>query len=108
MIESNSLEMRLIKEVHLWRSLVILLLVINLCASGVAYLLDVNQHASDNALRAQNWAELKGGILKNYETINANFDRQRLMTLKNYEAILRNDEHLRQCSGCHSHPKVAR
>jgi hypothetical protein len=28
------------------------------------------------------------------------------MILKNYEAILRVDEHLRQCVGCHSHGNI--
>ena len=92
----NGTDTELRKELWMWRGFIILLLIINLITVFITFSIDRTQHAVDNAQRAAAWQELR-------DRTNGN----RNMIMKNHEAILAVDEHLRQCAGCHSHPKLS-
>lgn len=83
------------KELWAWRAMMIFLLLTNLITSFITFQIDRSQHAIDNKERAAAWQYMKDRLEGN-----------RSMIMKNHEAVLTIDEHLRQCSGCHSHPPV--
>jgi hypothetical protein len=82
-----------------------------------------DQRAYDVRERAAHWQMIEDGIKSNKELLIRQLENSdesiahmqsendfqntvKTMILKNHEAILRVDEHLRQCSGCHSHPSI--
>lgn len=83
------------RELWMWRGFAILLLLILAITNVTTYLVDRDQHSTDNSQRARAWA-----------TIEANQGQIKDLINGNHEAILTVDDHLRQCSGCHSHPRV--
>jgi hypothetical protein len=115
-----------------WRGLVVILLLGFIVITMITYSIDRDQHAYDNRVRAENWGKMENGISANKELLlkienemyglpeqarqraiisldqylRDSSDRERLMILKNYDAILKVDAGLRECSSCHSHPKV--
>jgi hypothetical protein len=81
-------EAELRKELWMWRGVAILFILILSLTTIVTFYLDRNQHMRDNIERAAHWQKIEDGVGQNNE------------------AIQRVDEHLRQCSGCHTHPPV--
>jgi hypothetical protein len=81
------------RELWMWRGLAIVLFLMMISTSIITAMQDIQRHASDNIERATNWTLIKQGL-----------ERNRAMLDHNYQAIQVVDEHLRQCSGCHSHP----
>jgi hypothetical protein len=115
---------KLEKELWMWRGFAIFLL----CMLLVLYYIDARSEAQDrnydNRQRAEHWAKIEAMIQENRSLLHqalatdssdatrhfqaeADSDRsQRSMILKNYEAIQKVDEHLRECVGCHSHGEI--
>ena len=83
-----NLDERLHMENLAWRGFMILLLVIFIGVVVLSFIFDQRQHASDNKERAAAWTKIEDGIAANAI------------------AIHQVDDHLQQCSHCHSHPPV--
>jgi uncharacterized protein HemX len=81
------------RESYQWRSLVVLLLVLFIGITALGFVADQRQHGADNKERATHWTLIEQGN-----------ERNRGMIVKNWEALKEVDNHLRQCSECHSHP----
>jgi hypothetical protein len=74
----------------------IIMLLVMACAAGVGgFFLEERFRSIDNEARAQHWEKLEQGQA-----------RIRGMLDKQYTLSMQNDEHLRQCTGCHSHHKT--
>ncbi len=124
-IEQNTFESAVIEELKTslkWK-LSVMILLIFFCAMKVADLVwdwDRNQDLKAIAVMVRANAVALAESHKLLASINMDRDTvlmhmqaavdgstaQKAMILKNHEAILRVDEHLRQCSSCHSHPPV--
>lgn len=83
----------------MWRGIAIIILLIMFLTDAVTFFIDRDQHSKDNSDRASAWQELKDGVRTN-----------RAMIMKNYDAIIRNSEDVRElraevtrCSSCHGH-----
>ena len=91
----NGSDVELRKELWMWRGVTIIILLIALITNLITFFVDRDQHAKDNQERAAAWQMLYGKA-----------DRNKDLIQRNAESVSKLEEHLRQCSGCHSHPNV--
>lgn len=82
-------------EIWMWRGAAIFILLLVLLTDIMTFVVDRGQHNKENIERAAAWQTIIGDVKANHEALSRNAD-----------AIQRVDEHLRQCSGCHSHPPI--
>jgi hypothetical protein len=92
-----ALQTRFDKEMYSWRGLAIFLIVLFTCIVSTGYVFEERQRGLDNKERAYHWTIMEQGL-----------ERNRAMVSKNYDTVMLVDEHLRQCSGCHSHPTTTK
>jgi hypothetical protein len=94
-MNGNADELR--KELWMWRAVILIALLMLTIVTVVTFYIERDQRTYDVRVRAESWTTIQN----NQQRILGKLD-------KNYDAILRNDEHLLKCSGCHSHAKVVK
>jgi hypothetical protein len=82
-------------EIWMWRGAAVFILLLVLLTNIITFIVDRSQHNKENIERAAAWQTIIGNVTENRAALNRNSDAIQLV-----------DEHLRQCSGCHSHPAV--
>lgn len=83
------------KEMYSWRALSVFVLILLIAITSVGMYFSSIQRGWDNKERARNWTLIQTAIETNKHALR-----------DNKSAIDKVDEHLRQCSGCHSHDEA--
>ncbi len=91
----NGTDIELRRELWAWRALTLLAILIFTVSNVATFLIDRDQHSKDNIERQKNW-----------QIIQSNQRQIVGMVGKNFDQLIRNDEHLRQCVNCHSYPQI--
>jgi hypothetical protein len=91
----NGTDTELRKELWMWRGIIILAITLFTVVSIFSYLANRDAVEYDRVERNKAWS-----------TIQINQTRIMSKLDKHYDATILVDEHLRQCSNCHSHSNV--
>ena len=125
------INLKLAHELWMWRGAVIFLLSVMLVIYAIDSKYRNDDRVYDRQERAEKWAQIievartnqniiiaaKNAVarstsenskeaISHYRAEADNYERLLGILQKTYSATLQVDEHLRQCSGCHTHPNV--